>query len=84
MHTARNGDVELAYDIEGEGPDLPLIAGAPATRALWLLVRAELGAAAAAVLDAAGSQHAHALGHSLGGVVAQEFALRTRGYLRSI
>ncbi|HEY2553824.1 MAG TPA: hypothetical protein VGI15_01120, partial [Candidatus Cybelea sp.] len=27
MHTARNDDVELAYDIEGKGPDLLLIAG---------------------------------------------------------
>jgi len=39
---ARNGDFELAYDVEGEGPDLLLIAGSASTRPLWSLVRPAL------------------------------------------
>lgn len=95
---------ELAFDIDGQGPDLLMIAGSASTRALWALVRPELakrfrtiafdnrdsGAStiarepytlhdlaldAAAVAEAAGSRHVHVLGHSMGGAVAQEFAL---------
>jgi pimeloyl-ACP methyl ester carboxylesterase len=36
---ARNGDVELAFDVEGDGPDLLLVAGTASTRAIWTLVR---------------------------------------------
>jgi pimeloyl-ACP methyl ester carboxylesterase len=42
MGTARNGDVELAFDVEGDGPDLLLIAGTASERALWSLVRPAL------------------------------------------
>ncbi len=36
----------------------------------------DLAVDAAAVLDAAGARRAHVVGHSMGGVIAQEFALR--------
>ena len=42
MRPAVNGGVELAYDIEGSGPDLLLIAGTASTRPLWGLVRPQL------------------------------------------
>jgi pimeloyl-ACP methyl ester carboxylesterase len=113
MPTARNGDVELAFDVEGTGPDLLLIAGTASTRALWALVRPEIAASfrtiafdnrdsgestiasspyaavdlasdAAAVLDAAGSQSTHVVGHSLGGVIAQELALAYPERCRSL
>jgi pimeloyl-ACP methyl ester carboxylesterase len=104
MSRARNGAFELAFDVEGTGPNVLLIAGTAATRPLWSLVRpllnasfstiafdnrdsgdstiasqpysfADLAADAAAVLDAAGVTNAHVVGHSMGGVIAQEFAL---------
>ena len=42
MRPAANGGVELAYDIEGSGPDLLLVAGTASTRPLWSLVRPQL------------------------------------------
>jgi pimeloyl-ACP methyl ester carboxylesterase len=39
---ARNGPIELAYDVEGAGEDLLLIAGTASTRPLWMLVRPDL------------------------------------------
>ncbi len=39
MSTARNGDIALAYDVQGSGPDLLLITGTASTRAIWQLVR---------------------------------------------
>ncbi len=113
MGTAHNGDVELAFDVEGDGPDLLLIAGTASDRALWSLVRpalarswrtiafdnrdsgassivsrpyafADLAEDAAAVLDSAGAQTAHVLGHSMGGVVAQELALALPARCRSL
>ncbi len=42
MGRARNGEVELAYDVEGEGPDLLLIAGSASCRPIWSLVRPRL------------------------------------------
>ncbi len=42
MRPAVNGGVELAYDIEGSGPDLLLVAGTASTRPLWSLVRPQL------------------------------------------
>ena len=42
MRPAVNGVVELAYDIEGSGPDLLLVAGTASTRLLWSLVRPQL------------------------------------------
>jgi pimeloyl-ACP methyl ester carboxylesterase len=42
MRQAVNGNVTLAYDIEGSGPDLLLILGTASTRALWSLVRPRL------------------------------------------
>jgi pimeloyl-ACP methyl ester carboxylesterase len=104
MSIARNGQIELGYDVDGSGPDLLLIVGTATTRPLWALVRpqlaesfrtiafdnrdtgestpanapytlCDLAADAAAVLDAAGVQRAHILGHSMGGAIAQEFAL---------
>jgi pimeloyl-ACP methyl ester carboxylesterase len=113
MRPAVNGGVELAYDIEGSGPDLLLVAGTASTRPLWSLVRPqlarsfrtiafdnrdagastiatgaytlrELAADAAAVLDAAGSTHAHVVGHSMGGAIAQQLALDMPGRLASL
>ena len=101
---AVRGSIELAFDVEGYGPDLLMIAGSASTRALWALVRPHLakrfrtiafdnrdsGAStiasqpytlhalaldAAAVAEAAGSHRVHVLGHSMGGAIAQEFAL---------
>ena len=100
----QNGSFELAYDIEGEGPDLLMIVGTASSRPLWALVRpalarsfrtiafdnrdcgestiagepygfSELAADAVAVLNAAGARKAHVLGHSMGGAIAQQFAL---------
>jgi pimeloyl-ACP methyl ester carboxylesterase len=113
MRPAVNGGVELAYDIEGSGPDLLLVAGTASTRPLWSLVRpqlarsfrtiafdnrdagassiatgpytlADLAADAVAVLDAAGSTSAHALGHSMGGAIAQQLALDAPDRLASL
>lgn len=39
---AVNGSIELAFDVEGSGQDLLLIAGTASTRALWTLVRPAL------------------------------------------
>ncbi|MBY6242907.1 alpha/beta fold hydrolase [Methylosinus sp. Sm6] len=104
MAFAANRNLQLAYDVIGAGPDLLLIAGTSADRALWAQVRPALserfrtiafdnrdcGASGAspgdygigdlvddtiAVLDAVGSERPHILGHSLGGMIAQEFAL---------
>ena len=104
MPIARREGIELAFDIQGTGPDLLLIAGTAADRTMWAQVRAPLsqnfrtiafdnrdaGASticsdayamvdlakdALAVLDAAESASAHVMGHSLGGVIAQELAL---------
>jgi hypothetical protein len=44
MGTARNGDVELAFDVEGDGPGLLLIAGTAAERGLWSLGSSGAGA----------------------------------------
>ncbi|HLY03790.1 MAG TPA: alpha/beta hydrolase [Candidatus Cybelea sp.] len=113
MGTARNGDVELAFDVEGDGPNLLLIAGTASERALWSLARPALAqswrtiafdnrdsgrssivsepyafhdlvADAAAVLDGVGAQTAHVVGHSMGGVVAQELALALPARCRSL
>ncbi len=42
MGTAVNDNVELAFDVEGTGPDLLLISGTASSRAIWSLVRPEL------------------------------------------
>lgn len=42
MAKTRNGEIELAYDVEGEGPDLLLIVGSASSRPLWALVRPRL------------------------------------------
>ena len=42
MLRACNGNVELAYDVEGEGPDLLLIAGSASSRPIWSLSRPQL------------------------------------------
>lgn len=104
QNLAHNDSVHLAFDVEGDGPDLFLIPGVASTRPLWNLVRpalarhfrtiafdlrdtgestlagapytiGDLVADAIAVMDAAGSHRAHVLGHSLGGIIAQELAL---------
>jgi pimeloyl-ACP methyl ester carboxylesterase len=113
MPTARNGSIELAYDVQGRGSDLLLISGSASTRAIWALARPlltrsfrtiafdnrdsgestvasrpyglrELAADARAVLDAAESACAHVLGHSMGGVVAQELALAHGGRVATL
>ncbi len=104
MKTANNGSIELAFDVEGDGPPLLLIAGTGADRNLWGHVRPELNRRfrtiafdnrdagrstkvsssysavdlaedALAVLRTAGVERAHVVGHSMGGVVAQELAI---------
>jgi pimeloyl-ACP methyl ester carboxylesterase len=42
MQRATNGKIALAYDVEGSGPDLLLVAGSASTRPLWGLVRPQL------------------------------------------
>jgi pimeloyl-ACP methyl ester carboxylesterase len=42
MRRAANDSVDLAYDVEGTGPDLLLISGTASTRAIWTLVRPAL------------------------------------------
>ena len=42
MSTARREGIELAFDIQGEGPDLLLIAGTASDRTLWAQIRAAL------------------------------------------
>lgn len=113
MPTARNGPVELAYDVQGQGPDVLLISGSASTRAIWTLARPlltksfrtiafdnrdsgestiagdpydllDLARDSLAVLDAAQSGRTHAIGHSLGGVVAQELALAHAGRIASL
>jgi pimeloyl-ACP methyl ester carboxylesterase len=42
VRTAINAGVELAYDVEGSGPDLLLVVGTASNRALWTLVRPQL------------------------------------------
>lgn len=39
MPTARRDGIALAYDIQGEGPDLLLIAGTAADRTMWTQIR---------------------------------------------
>jgi pimeloyl-ACP methyl ester carboxylesterase len=113
MPKTQNDVVELAFDIEGEGPDLLLISGSASTRAIWRLVRPQLAQSfrtiafdnrdsgessiasapyafddlakdAIAVLDAANSRRAHVLGHSMGGVVAQELGFLQAGRIASL
>jgi 3-oxoadipate enol-lactonase len=103
MAFTTNRKLQLAYDVIGAGPDLLLIAGTSADRALWAQVRPALSERfrtiafdnrdagesdaspsdygigdlvddTVAVLDAVGSERPHVLGHSLGGIIAQEFA----------
>lgn len=104
MPTARRDGIALAYDIQGEGPDLLLIAGTAADRTMWTQIRPQLSEHfrtiafdnrdsgesticsdgyvmldlakdAVSVLDAAGAERAHVMGHSLGGMITQELAL---------
>ena len=42
MPTARRDGIALAYDIQGEGPDLLLIAGTAADRTMWTQIRPQL------------------------------------------
>jgi pimeloyl-ACP methyl ester carboxylesterase len=82
--TSRDGTT-LAYDVEGSGPPLLLIAGITTHRGIWAFSRPQLNESfqtiafdnrdAGAVLDAAGIERAHVLGHSMGGAIAQELAL---------
>ena len=110
---ARRGGVELAFDVDGSGPDLLLVVGTASTRALWALVRSELSKHfrtiafdnrdsgestivddaytlhdlaldVAAVAQAAGAQRPHVLGHSMGGAIAQAFALEFPSALASL
>jgi 3-oxoadipate enol-lactonase len=53
-------------------------------RALWPYVVAQMAGDAVAVLDAAGERRAHVYGISLGGMVAQEIALRRPDRVRSL
>jgi pimeloyl-ACP methyl ester carboxylesterase len=104
MPAAQREGLELVYDIQGDGPDLLLIAGTAADRTMWTQVRPklseyfrtiafdnrdsgesticndsyvmlDLAKDAVAVLDAAGAERAHVMGHSLGGMITQELAL---------
>jgi 3-oxoadipate enol-lactonase len=51
---------------------------------LWPYLVAQMADDAVAVLDAAGEERAHVYGISLGGMVAQEFALRHRDRVRGL
>jgi len=113
VSVARNGSIELAYDVAGDGPNLLLIPGVASTRPIWNLVRpvlarrfrtiafdlrdsgestiaegpyalTDLVADATAVMDAAGADRAHVLGHSLGGAIAQELALAFPGRVEEL
>ncbi|HBP5039058.1 TPA: alpha/beta fold hydrolase [Pseudomonas aeruginosa] len=42
MPSVSRGDIELVFDIQGQGPDLLLIAGTASDRSLWAQVRSEL------------------------------------------
>src|SRR5688572_26969294 len=115
MPTARVGDHELYYEIQGDGPGRPdvLLMGLGSDIGAWervapvlgrsrrlLLVEnrgvgrsakpkgpytmAELAADAVGVMAAAGFEHAHVVGISLGGAIAQELALTLPSLVRSL
>src|SRR6476659_3386541 len=71
------GFATVAYDHRGVGRSDPIDLAAP-------LAIADLAEDAAALLDAVGLETAHVLGVSMGGMVAQELALRHPERLRSV
>ncbi|MFO1498255.1 MAG: alpha/beta hydrolase [Verrucomicrobiota bacterium] len=113
MSTLRLDDLELFYELSGEGPPLLLIQGVGVIGECWrpqvavlekrfqtLLfdnrgigrsapcrgpIRIETMAQdACALLDAVGWQSAHVIGHSMGGIIAQQLALDCPHRVRSL
>ncbi|WP_321967857.1 alpha/beta fold hydrolase [Burkholderia cepacia] len=99
-----NGNVNLSYDVAGDGECVFFIAGTASDRSMWGGVRQalsgkyktvafdnrdsgesticsqpytmlDLAKDALSVMDAEGLQKAHVVGHSLGGMIAQELAI---------
>jgi pimeloyl-ACP methyl ester carboxylesterase len=114
MPFARTSDIEIHYEIRGEGPPLLLVAGTGYPGATWpeAFVEALAGhskvimfdhrgtgastsgigpystrmfaADATALLEGIGVDHAHVLGHSMGGRVAQWMAIDGPSTVRSL
>ncbi|GAB2969915.1 alpha/beta fold hydrolase [Nocardioides montaniterrae] len=78
FHVVRfdNRDIGLSTHLDAAGvPDLsPLFVGRPITQAPYLL--ADMADDTVALLDALGVDRAHVVGASMGGMIAQEIALR--------